>query len=95
MHPLEKHGLWLNKGDFRDALCLRYGWEFKNIPSKCSGGLPFVLSHALNCPKGGYPIIRHNEVRDLFADLMRRIAHDVEVEPHLQPLDNESLKKST
>ena len=90
--PLEKHGFWLNKADFRDVLCLRYDWEVKNITSKIACGSPFVLSHALHCPKGGFPMIHHNEVRDVLANLMRRIAHDVKVEPHLQPLDIESPK---
>ena len=63
--PIEKHGLWLTKLEFRDALCIRYGWDFKNVPSICACGSPFVLSHALHCPKGGYPIIRHNEIRDI------------------------------
>ena len=53
------------------------------------------LMPALHCPKGGYPIIRHNEVRDLFAELMRKTCYDIEVEPHLKPLSNESLKPAT
>ena len=35
--------------------------------------------------------IRHNEIRDLFANLMKKVVHDVEIEPHLQPFDNEAF----
>eukprot|EP00117_Sycon_ciliatum_P039661 scpid87082/ scgid29274/ len=34
----------------------------------------------------GYPSIRHNAVRDIIADLLKGVAHDVALEPHLQPL---------
>ena len=30
--PLEEHGFYLHKGEFRDALCLRYGWKPNNSP---------------------------------------------------------------
>ena len=33
-------------------------------------GNNFTLEHAMTCRKGGYPIIRHNEVRDLTANLL-------------------------
>ena len=33
-----------------------------------------------------FPSIRHNEVRDITAELLSEVCHDVEVEPHLQPL---------
>ena len=36
-------------------------------------------------PHGEFPIIHHN-VRDLTAKLMSEVCHDVQVEPHLQPL---------
>ena len=47
------------------------------------------------CPKGGFPILRHNEVRDITADLLSEICHDVEVEPKLQPLTGERLSHRT
>ena len=28
--PIDEHGLLLNKGDFKDALCFRYGWQIHN-----------------------------------------------------------------
>ena len=40
---------------------------------------------------GGFPTLRHNEVRDLTADLMAEVCHDVCTEPTLQPLTGETL----
>ena len=90
--PVEEFGFSLHKGAFRDALALRYGWPLHNIPSTCSCGSNLTVEHALSCPKGGYPSIRHNEIRDFTAHLMTEVCHNVAVEPHLQPLTRESLK---
>ena len=46
-------------------------------------GSKFSIEHALSCPKGGFPSIRHNEVRDLTATLLTDVCHDVKVEPDL------------
>ena len=62
-----------------------------NTPSTCSCGSHFTVEHALSCPKGGYPSIRHNEIRDLTAHLLTEVCHNVAVEPHLQPLTGETL----
>ena len=51
----------------------------------------FSLSHALHSSKGGYTQIRHNEIRDTFANLINEVCHDVEIEPKLQPLQGESF----
>ena len=51
----------------------------------------FKLTHALHCAKVGYTHIRHNEIRDTFANLMNEVCHDVEIEPKLQPLQGESF----
>ena len=62
---------------------------------KCACASPFLLSHALHCPERGYPIIRHVEIRNFFAQMMHKVDHDVEIEPHLQPLVNEKFTIST
>jgi hypothetical protein len=36
--PLEDHDFYLHKGEFRDALCLRYGWSLSNTPHTCNCG---------------------------------------------------------
>ena len=30
--PIAEHGFYLHKGEFRDALRLRYNWQLNNIP---------------------------------------------------------------
>ena len=90
--PLSDHGFCLQKGAFRDALCLRYGWRPPLLPSNCVCGKLFSVEHALCCPCGGLPIVRHNELRDITAGLLTELCHSVEVEPSLQPLSGESFQ---
>ncbi len=47
----------------RDAICLRYGWTLH-----C--GKAFEIDHEMTCPMGGYPTLRHNEIRDMTAQLL-------------------------
>ena len=93
--PLQRHGFTLTKSEFRDAVCLRFNWLPVRLPSLCACGQQFTVSHSLSCPTGGFPSIRHNKVRDLTARLLRRVAHQVAVEPHLQPLSGEQLRYRT
>ena len=50
--------------------CLRYGWLPHHLPGKCECGSSFSVDHALYCPKGTFPTIRHNELRDLTCALI-------------------------
>ena len=40
---------------------------------------------------GGFPTIRHNELRDFTATLLTEVCHNVAKEPHLQPLTGEQM----
>jgi hypothetical protein len=93
--PIKEHGFALHKGDFRDALALRYGWIPSRCLSDCSCGHAFSVEHALSCPKGGLPIICHNEIRDLSANLLSEVCQDVTIEPPLQPLQGEQFTYAT
>ena len=93
--PLKEYGFVLHKGDFKDALCLRYGWLPERLPTKCTCHSDFTIEHALNCPRGGFPTLRHNEIRNLTGNLLTEICHDVSLEPELQPLEGESLRYAT
>ena len=55
--PLEKFGLTLHKGVFRDAIALRYGWQPALIPSTCACGTSFSVEHALSFPMDGLSIV--------------------------------------
>ena len=89
--PIHEHGFALHKSAFRDALALRYDWP----PLTYLHPVPVVLRACLSCPKGGFPSLRHNEIRDLTANLLTEVCSNVCVEPELQPLSGESLKNRT
>ena len=60
-----------------------------DIPSKCVCGEKYTVRHALSCKKGGFVAQRHDGVRNLLTSLIGKVCTNVEVEPQLQPLDNE------
>ena len=93
--PTTNHGFNLHKGAFRDALCLRYGWQLPNLPQSCICGASFTVDHAMICHKGGFPTIRHNEIRDISASLLNEVCHNVGIEPSLQPLSGETFENRT
>ena len=89
--PLEDHGFTLTKGDFRDALALHYNKPLRSLPLNCLCGQKLNVIHALNCKKGGFVTIGHNNMDDFEANLLRIVNNDVEVEPQLQQVDNEQF----
>ena len=93
--PLATHGFHLSKSAFRDAIHLRYGWTPPNLPSLCACGRIFDPNHALSCPTGGLPTIRHNEIRDLCALALSKVCHDVATEPILEPLQEEQFRSTS
>ena len=95
--PLKSHNLVLHKTAFRDAIVLCYHWLPSACPTSCACGHSFTIEHALSCPKGGFPSLRlrHNEVRDLTANLLSEVCNNVVTEPHLQPLSGETLQYKT
>ena len=58
-------------------------------PSVCTCGTKFSVEHALLCPQGGFPYIRHNEIRDLTANQLTEVCNDVCIEPELLPINSE------
>ena len=90
--PLKEHGFNLNKGEFRDALAIRYNSSLRSLPTKCPCGQRFDLDHALNCKRGGFVIMRHNNVRDFESNLLTQVCTDVQLEPPLQPLEGENIR---
>ena len=91
--PLRVHGFDLSKSSFRDAICLRYGWQLQRTPPSCVCGTAFSTEHALSCPTGGLPTRRHNEIRDYLAHRLSEVCADVSVEPELQPLSGETFQR--
>ena len=60
----------------------------------CACGIKNTVDHALTCTKGGYVIMRHNQIRDLEAVLLKDVCKDVRVEPELLPLGNSRVNSS-
>ena len=90
--PLAEVGFALNKGEFRDALSLRYGRPLKGLPAMCLCGQKYNVTHALNCKKDGFVAMRHNNLRDFEADMLSKIVDDVETEPELPPVTGEIIE---
>ena len=81
----------LSKRDFRDAVAIRYGFALFDLAERCACGEALTIHHAFVCPAGGYPSAKHNELRDLLAAALGEVVSDVELEPRLLPLTDESL----
>ena len=93
--PLRAKGFSLNKQEFNDALALRYGWPVDGLPNLCVCGTTFGSDHAMVCKKGGFICMRHDEVRDLTAEMLKEVCRDVSVEPPLLPLNGEVFSHQT
>ena len=93
--PIRAKGFNLNKQEFVDAIALRYGWPVEGLPNTCACGSPNNVNHTMTCKKGGFVCIRHDEVRDLTANMLREVCHDVSTEPTLLPLEGEHLRYRT
>ena len=62
--------------------------------------IPLVIvfvgpDHAMICRHCGLTFVRHNEIRDLTADWLDKVCHDVAVEPPLQQLTGETIVPAT
>jgi len=85
-------GYALNKQEFMDAICMRYGWKEKAYP-------PTVLVEGetlwitASCKLGGYTKMRHNSVRDSEAQIMREVCRDVQIELTLLPINENDYER--
>ena len=93
--PINAHGFSIDKKSFWDAFRLRYDIPLERLPSNCVCGNSFNIEHALSCHKGGFVPIRHNEIRDLTADLLSEVYKEVQVELVLTPVTGELLPTGT
>ncbi len=84
--PLKRQGFALNRTQFTDAINLRYHRELKGLPSVCACSHKYNITHALNCSRGGFIHMRHDNIRDFLAGLLKKTQTDVQTEPPLQPL---------
>ena len=49
----------------------------------------------MNCPCGGFPSIRHNELRNITAQYLSEVCHNVSIEPTLQQVTTEQFRHRT
>ena len=61
----------------------------------CVCGKRQTVEHALSCSHGGFPALRHNDIRDITARCISEVCHNVSIEPELQPLTGERLQLRT
>ena len=54
-----------------------------------------IVDHAMICKRGGFVSQRHNELRDLEANLLSIVCSDVEIEPILQDISGEQLERGS
>ena len=65
------------------------------MPSNCPWGQKYDLNQVMNCKRGGSVVMRHNNVRDVEANLLKKIQNDVEIEPALQKVDHRGINDRT
>ena len=77
-------------------MALRYNWQPCSVSSSCACGSNNTIEHLLSFSKGGFPLIRHTEIRCLIiANMLTEVCHNVCIEPKLQPLTGEQLHNTT
>ncbi|XP_063591446.1 uncharacterized protein LOC134768559 [Penaeus indicus] len=89
--PIRSKGFSLNKQEFVDAISLRYGWAIDGLQQQCTCGSSFDPNHAMTCKTGGFVCMRHDEVRDVTAQMLGEVSRDVRVEPSLIPTGGAEL----
>jgi len=52
--PIKVIGYKLNKQEFMDTICVKYGWKVKGISTHCACGETNSVDHSLKCKLCGY-----------------------------------------
>ena len=68
---------------------------YSSLLTLCVFGDLFNLQHALSCLKGRLVITRHNELRNLTAEILGEVCKNVGIKPLLTPLMEGELPKSS
>ena len=95
--PIQDDGFNLTKREFFDAIRLRYKWDIKYLPIICVCHQKSSIEHALSCKIGGFVPLRHNELRDITADVVTEVCKDITRETILESTlnDNANYQKSS
>ena len=81
--PLDWLGYTLNRQEFRDGIAMRYNWKIKDMPAYCGCGKENDIDHSLTSKKGGFVILRHNNIRE-------EVCYYAQIEPRLIPISGEN-----
>ena len=71
--PVAEHVFYVHKAEFRDAMCLRFGWRPDRLPKNCVCGSSFTVEHTLMYNHGAFSFLRHNEIRDLSTKMLTEV----------------------
>ena len=85
--PLADQGFVLSKQEFRDALNLRYNLTLVDLTSLRECGDKFAVGPPSLIKRTGFVGQRHDGVRYLLTAFINKICNNVEIKPHLQPLE--------
>ena len=80
---------------FTGTLCLENIFWISVLVSLLLILMLLLFTHAINFKRGEFVIMRHNNVRDFEANLLKTTLNDVEVELKLQKTDDEELNDLT
>ena len=93
--PISNFGFELSKQHFWDPIRLLNGWSIANLPITCLCGSRFSIQYCMSCKKGGFVSVRHNNLRNLTANMLFEVSKDIEIESKLTPLTDEELSSRT
>ena len=93
--PIQRYDFYLEKQAFWDALRLRYDISLSRLPAHCVCSSNKTVEHSVNCKRGGFVVMKHNDIRDLTCELLSEVCYDVEKEPMLTSLTGESFNHLT
>ena len=81
--PIKRNGFFWRK----KPSGIQYNIPLERLPTLCVCGDSLNLQHALSCPKGRLVITRHNELRNLTAEMLGEVCKNVVIEPLLYTID--------
>ena len=70
------NGTTLTAQEYRDSLRIRFGLQPLDLPHRCDGcNDRFTVAHAMQCPRGGQIVQRHDRVALEWSELCNLLPH--------------------
>ena len=80
---------------FCDAIAFQYGWRPLHLSMTCACGKCFCVHHSLNCSFGAFLPLGIMNCMMWQPTCCLKVCSNVQIEPHLQPLSDETLSHRT